>query len=228
MNKKRKVLVFSCKSENYAKAAAKSGFTAYTAATESDAFLNLKELEYDVLIMDAEFSMSFYSGEAVREAAKMKRGGKPYIIAVSDVNDIHHHAHIKGLGADSVVYREDAEKALPEMIAESLWRCTDKTESKRLHTEGKVLEDLQEQGFSNKNKGTDFLAQAITEVLYTPELTKQLSKAVYPVIAAKNGTTSAAVERNIRFAIGKISDMTNAEFIKSEVLRLKAQGLPQR
>ena len=229
MSKKQKVLIFTCKNELYAKVVERMGFIVHTASAEADMFIGLRQMSYDLLIIDAEFSKSFYGTGLVSAAAKMKVLGKPYIIAISDIASEYHHISLIDLGANAVIYRENAEKELPEKVAESIGYTTDPYgDEKRLQTDAQILEDLTERGFSNKAKGTKYLSQAITSVLYTPEMIKHLSKVVYPSIATRNSTTPAAVERNIRFAINKVSDESNARYIKETFLRMKRMGLPKR
>lgn len=68
-----------------------------------------------------------------------------------------------------------------------------------------VADVLYELGFPRHLTGYDYLCQAVTEVLCGYEC-YGVTKNLYPYIAKNNGTSSIAVERSIRVAIGKVCD----------------------
>lgn len=64
-----------------------------------------------------------------------------------------------------------------------------------------ITEILRQLGFPAHLKGFHFLREAILAAVKTPEVLEGITKVLYPMIAAKNKTTSLRVERSIRHAI---------------------------
>jgi len=80
--------------------------------------------------------------------------------------------------------------------------------------EQKVSQELWSLGITSRIKGDRYIKEAILLCIETENYNPILQLEIYPVIAEKNNTTIASVERLIRYAIAK-SDrkINNRDFI---------------
>jgi hypothetical protein len=138
------------------------------------------------------------------------------------VNGVFHNSNIQIVDAEII-----KEKDLINTVRMTLAKPKDPMPERRRRRAVKdTLTLLEEEGFKISNIGTVYLAEAIVEVIYCPESIKLLTKVVYPDIAERYSTTVSAVERNIRFAINKVSDEPNSHYIQYWVTRLKSRTFP--
>lgn len=76
----------------------------------------------------------------------------------------------------------------------------------------KITETLQNVGISAKLKGYEYLREAIEMCYYDNEISRNITKIIYPVIARKHNDTTSKVEKAIRHAIESSWNRGNVEF----------------
>ena len=228
MEKNNRILILSREWKEYQKIFSEHGYISEMATSESDLFKKIREISFDVVLIECERPVGGISGTSLIEYTAMLRNGHlPRIIAVTKMSTPQAKAYYSTFPADEVLFFKDIEKDLINTVRMTLAKQKDPMPERRRRRAVKdTLTLLEEEGFKISNIGTVYLAEAIVEVIYCPESIKLLTKVVYPDIAERYSTTVSAVERNIRFAINKVSDEPNSHYIQYWVTRLKSRTFP--
>lgn len=83
-----------------------------------------------------------------------------------------------------------------------------------MNIEVAIYKALKELGMPTSLLGYAYIRDAVLLIEESPEAIRQMTRAVYPAIAAKNNTTQSRAERAIRHAIEYVYDNTDPEVIQ--------------
>ena len=83
-----------------------------------------------------------------------------------------------------------------------------------MNIEVAIYKALKELGMPTSLLGYAYIRDAVLMFEENPEVMRQMTRVVYPTIAAKHNTTHSKVERAIRHAIEHVYDNTDSEVIQ--------------
>lgn len=228
MLQKKKVLILSKNADAYEALLTPQGCKVKIAVSEAEIFDSVRTVNYDMIIVDCEQGPSGMKGSDILEhTASIRTSDRPFLLGITRLQTEEAIGYYSEFHADKVLRFPDVESKLVSTVKVMFAEPKDPTFEKRKRYAVKdIFNILTEHGFKASNKGTLFLAEAITEVIYRPEIIKSLSKSLYPDIAQRYSTTAEAVERTLRFTIEKVYDGSNSSYIRRWATALKNSNYP--
>jgi len=184
----------------------------------SEALGAIKRFRPDVVITDLWFP-GLDAGSLIKESRRFDDGYSPAFLIVTGINNRRLIEEMLALGADGCVIKPFEYESLVFRIN----RLVEKNELERMYTDGDDDFDLEAQvtqiihkvGIPAHIKGYQYLRFAIMMVVKNNRVINEVTKTLYPTVAAEFNTTPSRVERAIRHAIEVAWDRGDVDMLNS-------------
>ena len=188
-----------------------------TASNGLEALDLIQEHYLDVLLLD--MIMPKLDGIGVLERMR-KENNRPHVIIFSAFGHDDMTRKAVELGADYYIVKPFDLTVLAQRIRDFA-HCGTKTpaeltarqEDPSLEIERAISQVLHKLQVPAHFKGYAYLRTAIYESVFDPSLINEVTKRLYPLVAAKFGTTCHRVERSIRFAIETVCAKSRLDYL---------------
>ena len=184
----------------------------------SEALGAIKRFRPDVVITDLWFP-GLDAGSLIKEARKFDTSYSPAFLVVTGINNRRLIEEMLALGADGCVIKPFEYESLVFRIN----RLVEKNEIERIYTnddddfdlEAQVTQIIHNVGIPAHIKGYQYLRFAIMMVVKNNRVINEVTKTLYPTVAAEFNTTPSRVERAIRHAIEVAWDRGDVDMLNS-------------
>ena len=183
----------------------------------SEALSAIKRFRPDVILSEMWYP-GLDAGSLIKEARRIDAEYRPAFLIVTAINNRRLIEEMLLMGADGCVIKPFEYESLVFRIN----RLVDKNEVERVYSsdddfdlEAQVTQIIHQVGIPAHIKGYQYLRSAIIMVVKNNRIINEVTKTLYPTIAAEFSTTSSRVERAIRHAIEVAWDRGDVEMLNS-------------
>jgi two-component system response regulator (stage 0 sporulation protein A) len=183
----------------------------------SEALGAIRRFRPDVILTDLWFP-GLDSGSLIKEAHRIDPDYRPSFLIVTGINNRRLIEEMLQMGADGCVIKPFEYDSLVFRIN----RLVDKNEVERMYSsdddfdlEAQVTQIIHQVGIPAHIKGYQYLRSAIIMVVKNNRVINEVTKTLYPTVAAEFSTTSSRVERAIRHAIEVAWDRGDVDMLNS-------------
>lgn len=177
----------------------------------------INEINPDVVIMEGFLDHIDALGVLLRMET-VSPDKRPLFIVMSSIDNKNFQKSFLAAGADYCILKPINAQLIVERIKQMLsWKSVGVFANRQSPQDVAIAvsDILHKVGIPAKHKGFRYLREAILLVIEYPELINQVTTSLYPIIARNYNSDPAAVERAMRYAIGKAWEKGNVVFFKT-------------